>query len=193
MAKWIPIECSGFHAAWPNGSRLNAVEIGDEKPSLFLQRLKNLAGGQCNDNVLKTLFMEQLPDNIRAVLAISEVTDLNKLASQADKVADIVKPSIMAVARAEPTSSSTNMNDRIEELTKMVQSLSKRFDKHASNQRSRSRSRSRSKNFQKRSSSRGNDSTEDGFCYYHSRFGEKSWQCKPPCTWKKAIAPKPEN
>ena len=26
MAKWIPIECSGFHAAWPNGSRLNAVD-----------------------------------------------------------------------------------------------------------------------------------------------------------------------
>ena len=24
--KWIPIECSGFHAAWPNGSRLNAVD-----------------------------------------------------------------------------------------------------------------------------------------------------------------------
>jgi len=24
--KWIPIDCSGFHAAWPNGSRLNAVD-----------------------------------------------------------------------------------------------------------------------------------------------------------------------
>ena len=24
--KWIPIECSGFHAAWPNGSRENAVD-----------------------------------------------------------------------------------------------------------------------------------------------------------------------
>ena len=26
VAKWIPIECSGFHAAWPNGSRENAVD-----------------------------------------------------------------------------------------------------------------------------------------------------------------------
>ncbi|MFW1841255.1 hypothetical protein ACG9XS_22400 [Acinetobacter gyllenbergii] len=26
VAQWISIECSGFHAAWPNGSRLNAVD-----------------------------------------------------------------------------------------------------------------------------------------------------------------------
>ena len=26
VAQWIPIECSGFDAAWPNGSRLNAVD-----------------------------------------------------------------------------------------------------------------------------------------------------------------------
>ena len=26
VAQWISIECSGFHAAWPNASRLNAVD-----------------------------------------------------------------------------------------------------------------------------------------------------------------------
>jgi len=26
IVKWIPIECCGFHAVWPNGSRLNAVD-----------------------------------------------------------------------------------------------------------------------------------------------------------------------
>ena len=26
VAQWIPIECSGFHAVWLNGSRLNAVD-----------------------------------------------------------------------------------------------------------------------------------------------------------------------
>lgn len=76
---------------------LRGNEIGDQRPSVFLQKLRNLAGGQCNDNVLRTLFMEQLPENIRTVLAISEVTDLSKLATQADKVADITKPSLAVV------------------------------------------------------------------------------------------------
>ncbi|KYM93622.1 hypothetical protein ALC62_15779 [Cyphomyrmex costatus] len=31
-------------------------ELGDDKPSNFLQRLRNLAGGQCNDSILRTLF-----------------------------------------------------------------------------------------------------------------------------------------
>ena len=26
VVKWIPSECSGVHAVWPNGSRLNAVD-----------------------------------------------------------------------------------------------------------------------------------------------------------------------
>ena len=37
--KWIPIECSGFHAAWPNGSRLNAANKFDnlEEMDNFLE------------------------------------------------------------------------------------------------------------------------------------------------------------
>ena len=34
VAKWIPIECSGFDAAWPNGSRLNA---GDSMQRVWMQ------------------------------------------------------------------------------------------------------------------------------------------------------------
>lgn len=59
---------------------LRGNEFRDEKPSCFLQRLQNLAGGQCGDAVLRTLFLEQLPENVRTILAISEVTDLARLA-----------------------------------------------------------------------------------------------------------------
>ncbi|KAK2577096.1 hypothetical protein KPH14_001015 [Odynerus spinipes] len=76
---------------------LKGREIGDEKPSKFLQQLRNEAGGQCNDTVLKTLFLEQLPENIRAVLAISDTQDLGKLALQADKITEMIRPSIIMV------------------------------------------------------------------------------------------------
>ena len=32
VAQWIPIECSGFHAAWRNGSWLNAVDSMQHGP-----------------------------------------------------------------------------------------------------------------------------------------------------------------
>lgn len=66
--------------------------MGDEKPSLFLQRLRNLAGGQCNDSVLRTLFTEQLPEHTRSILAISQLDDLATLAAQADKIKEVSQP-----------------------------------------------------------------------------------------------------
>lgn len=45
------------------------------------------------DEILRTIFMEQLPENVRAILAISEIKDLGKLAVQAGKVVEMAKPS----------------------------------------------------------------------------------------------------
>lgn len=45
--------------------KLLGHEIGDEKPSVFLQKLRNLAAGQVMDEILRTMFMEQLPENVR--------------------------------------------------------------------------------------------------------------------------------
>lgn len=161
---------------------LRGHEIGDEKPSTYLQRLRNLSGGQCNDSVLRTLFMEQLPENIRTVLAISEMTDLSKLAAQADKVADIVKPSIAAVAPVgSQTSASSSSDEKVEELTKMVNLLVKEVKKC----RFRSRSRPRYDRYRARSQSRGKDTDGNDLCYYHNKFGDKSWKCRKPCSWKK--------
>ena len=38
-AQSIPIECSGFHAAWLNGSRLNAVDFMQRGP-MYLERMQ---------------------------------------------------------------------------------------------------------------------------------------------------------
>ncbi|XP_018367051.1 PREDICTED: uncharacterized protein LOC108763704 [Trachymyrmex cornetzi] len=116
-------------------------ELGDDKPSIFLQRLRNLAEGQVSDQILKSIFMERLPENIRAILAISEVTDLSKLAAQADKVMEVAKPfpgSIQAVSPEtdDNTSLVNKVSADIAELTKQIAKLTKQV-------RSRSRSKSR--------------------------------------------------
>ncbi|XP_011636560.1 uncharacterized protein LOC105426858 [Pogonomyrmex barbatus] len=46
---------------------LKGQVLGDKKPSHFLLELKNLAGDQVTDSILKTLFMEQLPENYPAM------------------------------------------------------------------------------------------------------------------------------
>lgn len=47
---------------------------------IWWQQLRNLAGGQCTDLILGTTFMEHLLENVRTIIAISETTDLAKLA-----------------------------------------------------------------------------------------------------------------
>jgi len=169
---------------------LRSHEITDEKPSNFLQRLRNLAGGQCSDAVLRTLFLEQLPDNVRSILAISEVTDLSKLALQADKVLDMSKISANQIClrtgdntasleKSEPTTEINELKASIAVLTKQFKDLQR------GRRRSRSRNRSTGK-YQRRSKSPALTQQEDtGICYYHSRFGKEAYRCLLPCQWKK--------
>lgn len=76
----------------------------NEKPSNFLQRLRNLASKQCTDAVLRTLFLEQLQNNVRGIIAISKITDLSKLALQADKIIEMSKASISQIKCAKTSS-----------------------------------------------------------------------------------------
>jgi len=88
----------------------NCYEIVDEKPSHILQKLRNLAGRQCNEAVLKTLFLEQLPDNSRSILPICEDIDLTRFAQLLDRVSESSKTNIAQVnvdAKASPAENVT--------------------------------------------------------------------------------------
>lgn len=124
--------------------RLFSHELGDKKPSIFLQRLRNLAASQVTDEILKSIFMEQLPENVRTILAISEVQDLAKLAAQADKVVEMARPAsaaIQAVAGRQADADSKILQE-IAELRKQVKKLAVR-DRYRRCSGSRGRSRSR--------------------------------------------------
>ncbi|XP_066600623.1 uncharacterized protein [Prorops nasuta] len=170
---------------------LGTHQIGDERPSNFLQKLRNLAAGQCSDSVLRTLFLEQIPESVRAVLVVSETLDLSKLAIQADKIMEMVKPSgnlstCYEVANKEKLIDP--VQKELEDLRLRIQQLEKR------NYAGRNRSRSSSRNARKRSTSREcNNNNQSGLCYYHSKFGKDSWKCKQPCTWKNTVTPSQEN
>lgn len=123
--------------------------MGEEKPSNFLQCLWNLAGQDCGDSVLRILFLEQFPESVRAILAIGGVDDLTMLALQADKVMEVVRPTIATVVAVTPHATST-LERQIEDLRKQVKVLSAEVPRERSRGRSISnRRRSHSSNKEK--------------------------------------------
>ncbi|GFW27555.1 transposon Tf2-6 polyprotein [Trichonephila clavipes] len=59
---------------------LTGIELGDMKPSQLLQKLKTVATSDISENLIKTLWLEKLPESIKNILVVSD-ENLSKLAS----------------------------------------------------------------------------------------------------------------
>lgn len=148
---------------------LHSTEFTDGKPSHYLLRLKSLAAGMVTENILRTIFLEQMPQNVRSILAVNDTSGVDHLAMQADKIFD-VQNSIMsvttktkndAIACTEAPKTSTQ---GIDELSAQLQALTTAVNK-ANNERAR-------------------EVTKD-VCYYHTRFGAQAKKCRQPCSFRK--------
>jgi len=107
-----------------------------------LQKLRNLVGGQCTDAVLRTLFLEQLPDNVRNILAISEVTNLFKLAQLVDRVIETSNVAeIDVIARASSIENAIALREYKDTMDTIAKQMKELCEIH-----SRCRSRSRDRN-----------------------------------------------
>lgn len=156
---------------------LTGNAIGDQKPTHYLQFMRNSGGSQVSESVLKALFMEQMPENVRAILVGNKGT-LDDIAEQADKILEQLNPSISAVS---------NISIQQELLAK-VEALEKRFGQFSTrsfseSSRSRDKSQSSSSNrHRRRSRSR---SVVKGWCWYHNNFKDKALKCTNPCSYSK--------
>lgn len=157
---------------------LQGVDIGDQRPSQLLTRMRALAGDNVGDNMLKSLWLNRLPTNTQTILtALSE--ELPKLATVADKIHDLSVPSAINNI-ATPSSSNTHaLEQQIAELTKQVNELSTMVK--------RQQNRSRSRSTRRKSPYRNNpQNSNNGYCFYHSRFGHKAKKCTSPCTYRES-------
>ncbi|GFW43654.1 hypothetical protein TNCV_4770031 [Trichonephila clavipes] len=152
---------------------LTDLQLGDEKPSHLLRKMKELSNGQLQDDFLQSLWLQRMPPHIQTVLSASP--------EPLDKLAIIASSS----CSAQPTMDS--LARQIQELSLQVAELtrernSSRHQRYSSDRR-RSHSRSRSVN-------RGS-----GICYYHRRYKEQARKCVSPCAKKRVssvIAGMPE-
>lgn len=157
---------------------LRGIDPRDEKPTLLLQRIRNLSDGQVGDALLRTLFLEQLPEYVRGILAISGDLDLSALARQADKVMEVTsKNTVLAVTQPQNQNevAAVSRDATLIELASAVATLTKELKSiNLSARQSRSRSSSRY---------RSSSATKSDLCFYHLKFGEDARRCQQPCAW----------
>ncbi|KAK5650779.1 hypothetical protein RI129_001808 [Pyrocoelia pectoralis] len=143
---------------------LELEELGDRKPSQFLRHLQQLAGTAVPETLLRSIWSNRLPTNVRAILATQADVNLTKVAELAD--------AIVSTTTNQPLGPTVNtLDDTIKNLVDKVAQLQTELRGRPTNRekgKSRTRSSSRNKTYDK--------------CWYHYKFGNKAKRCKPPCT-----------
>lgn len=153
---------------------INAGELGDQKPSFRLNELRRLAGGEMSDLLLKQIWLNQLPSEIRAVLAVCQDIDLNRLAKKADDIMEGFSSKRVAIVTQQKLKEEEPAY--ICELRRAVEQLQGELKTIRSRSKTPSNSRRSSSNGKKESSKSSND-----VCWYHRKFGDKSRKCQRPC------------
>lgn len=166
---------------------LNEIDLGDQRPTQLLRRMRDLARSKIPDDTLRMLWMSHLPKSTRAVLSVSQESSLDALANMADKMHEQTREvnSVCSCQGHASTSQqppallpSHDVISMIEALTKEVAAL-RADSQNYRRQPYRGRNRSRSN-----SAPRRYDSNEtSGTCYFHRKFGRAAYRCRSPCSF----------
>ena len=153
---------------------LTTEELGDRKPTQLLRRMQLLLGdkaGTTDGSIIKELFLQRMPQNVRMVLAsVSESTPLEELATLADKIREVATPSIASVNV--PTHATSELEQLRAENARLQQQISA-LQVATGPRRRRSLSRNRG---------RPRSPSQPGVCWYHRRFGDAARKCTQPCS-----------
>ena len=157
---------------------LNDVELGDQKPSQMLRRMRQLWSGDASEALLREIFLQRLPTNVRMVLASSDPGNtLDTLAEIADRVLEVSGPSVAAV-HTTPGPQATEveaLRAEVHQLQALIKTLA--VQPRPSRYRSPTPARRHSPS-PRRPRVPLADPT---LCWYHQRFGASATKCRPPC------------
>lgn len=154
---------------------ISDIDLGDKRPTQLLNELRGLAKGKINDDFLKTLWLQRLPAQTRAILQASNA-DLPELAKLADKILEVSDYQQVAAV------SSRQYND--DDIGKRIERMEQQINQLVGINEQRFRSRSKQR-FSKRRDSRSATPSTSGSqkCWYHERFGNSARKCRPPCNF----------
>ncbi|XP_050707626.1 uncharacterized protein LOC126992843 [Eriocheir sinensis] len=165
---------------------LSKEELGNEKPSDLLRRMKRLLGEKYESfdkEVFSHLFYQRLPPHIQqGLFTVKNTLSLEGLAKLAD---DFLASS---PAAPQPTVSSVADTTGVQQLAALVSQLSLEVSALKEEVRGRPRRRSPSPHpHRRRSRSDSRPRRTPGVCYYHNRFGRDARKCTSPCTFQDSL------
>ena len=158
---------------------VHSLELGDHKPTQLLRRMQQLLGSSATaaeGPLLRELFLQRLPANVRLVLASSIAgKSLEEIAQLADSVIDIAPPHLSAITP--PSTEMESLRAEIKELKELVSTLAPR----SRSPRPRSPSPSLRRHRLRFQSPPPPATLTTTLCWYHRRFGDRARNCTPPC------------
>lgn len=148
------------------------TDLGDKRPSLLLSELRDLSNKQVTEEILKTLWMNRLPPNVRAILQAA-TGDLPMLAQLADRILEVGDfRNIAAVSNnSQQKSQNNDFDERMSRLERKLEQVLRR-----------SRSKSPAKSNRRASSPQRSD---EPVCWYHAKFNQQAQKCRSPCKFSK--------
>lgn len=164
---------------------LGELDLADQKPSYLLREMRNLAGASISADILKTLWLQRLPLNIQAILAVSS-EDLDRLTIMADKIFETSAGSEIHKVNIKPNDN-VSLESQVANLTRQISELRSEFsrrDSYNQNSSNRSRSRSKTPHNLKRDQSNQSSSSKPKLCWYHFKFGNNAKSCIGHCEFK---------
>ncbi|XP_042144431.1 uncharacterized protein LOC120843021 [Ixodes scapularis] len=146
----------------------------------FAQVEQEFARRNITAKMLRELFLQRLPSDVRRILATSSNIPLDDLAELADKILDTAPPMIQATTY--PTSGHPlpateassfdfqRLHDDVAHLITEVAALRQH------------RPNLPQPNHMRHSFSKGRADTPP-VCWYHRNYGPRAHNCSPPCSW----------
>lgn len=169
---------------------IGEMELGDQRPSQLLRKMKELARGKMTDEALTILWKSHLPNSVSSVLAATESRDIEILATVADKIMESITAK-NDISKIDAPKQTMDIIEEIRNLGERIKGLETRNSRPRYSNWGRQNYRTRSKD---RSTSRRRTPRDpDWLCVYHFRFGQRANRCINPCNWNKQRESKSEN
>lgn len=167
---------------------MSDMELGDQRPSQLMRRMRDLARDKIPDDTLIYFWQGHLPPSVRAVVASADSKNLESLASIADKVMETFKPNEVAAIQGSSrqlrqTSASDFITAELAKINNRISELAKSSVRGRSRERNSAQGRARSRSRNKSRSGKTPNSP-DWLCFYHYRYKTKANKCVQPCAWK---------
>lgn len=161
---------------------LTGISLDGKRPAQLLNQMRELAGSTVSEDVIRALWMQQLPAHAQSILICNSCQELNKLADLADKITEVFSSAEISAASSATTNPSVaELQEQIVDLQEQVKRLTVNQNQPKQLNSKEVGNSSAAKQFRSKGEPR---KVSSAWCWYHNKFGKDAKRCIDPCTFE---------